>query len=327
MFYGNEIVETIRQANPIADVVGQYIQLKNNKGICPFHDDKRPSFSVHPQKGIAKCFACMSHAVDVFGFIMKIQNVSFVEAVRILADRKGIKLPDFTEEDKQALEEQKRREQILAEAVSFYHGKLLPAANLDDGIKYLRLKGISKEMIKQFQLGLARDGELFEHLVEKDFSEEECIGSGVATVRNGKVVDFFNNAVVFPITVMGKVVSLTARMLSKDALSKFMHLRGEISYLYNQDALYGTDEVIICEGPVDTITAVQYGYTAVGVLGAQSFKESYLPKFDGVDKVYACLDNDEGGRLGMKRLDEIFRGNIKIIKLPEGMDLNDYFNR
>lgn len=196
-----------------------------------------------------------------------------------------------------------------------------------DGKGYINLKGISVEMVKQFQLGLACDGGLLKYLVSKGFSEEECIESGVVTVRNGKVEDFFNDAVIFPIMVRGRVMSLTARMLSEHAPSKFMHLRGEISYLYNEDTLYGTDEVLICEGPVDTITAVQYGYVAVGILGAQAFKDNYLPKFKDVKEIYACLDNDEGGRLGMKRLDEIFRGDIKIIKLPEGMDLNDYFNQ
>ena len=326
MFYGNDVLEAVRQANPIEDVVGQYIELRNNKGLCPFHDDKKPSFSVHPQKDIARCFACMDKAVDVFGFIMKVENLSFVEAVRFLADRKAIKLPDFTEEDKQIVEKQKEREQILAETVDFYHRKLMSAMD-SGGVEYLRLKGLSQDMMKQFQLGLACNGGLIGHLLNKGFNEGECIETGVVTVRNGKVEDFFISAVVFPIVVRSRVVSLTGRILSEDAPNKFMHLRGEISYLFNEDALYGADEVIICEGPVDTITAVQYGYTAVGVLGAQAFKESYLPKFNGIDNVYACLDNDEGGWLGVRRLDEIFRGDIKIIKLPEGMDLNDYFNQ
>jgi len=133
MFYSNEIVETVRQANPITDVVGQYIQLKNNKGLCPFHDDKKPSFSVHPHKGIAKCFACMPHAIDVFGFVMLMEKVSFPEAVKILADRSGIDLPDFSEEDRQALEKQKKRERILEEAVLFCHNQLMSVLKLENG--------------------------------------------------------------------------------------------------------------------------------------------------------------------------------------------------
>jgi len=194
------------------------------------------------------------------------------------------------------------------------------------GQDYIKTKGISLEMVQRFKLGLAIKGGLVEHLTGKGFTLEECIESGVITVRNGKVTDFFEHAVIFPIIVRGKVVSLTGRMLSENASSKFMHLKGEISYLFNEDILYETDEVIICEGPVDTITALQYGYAAVGVLGAQSFKESYLSKFRNVSKIYSCLDNDEGGNIGTKRLDEIFHGDIKVIKLPEGMDLNDYLN-
>lgn len=194
------------------------------------------------------------------------------------------------------------------------------------GQDYIKNKDLSPEMLQRFQLGLAGKGGLLEHLMGKGYSIEECIESGVITVRNGKAADFFEHAVIFPIVIRGKVVSLTGRMLSEGLPSKFMHLKGEISYLYNEDVLYGSDEIIICEGPVDTITAVQYGYAAVGVLGAQSFKESYVSKFKNVSNIYACLDNDEGGRLGTKRLDEVFHGNIKVIKLPEGEDLNDYFN-
>jgi DNA primase len=133
MLYGNETVEAVRQANPIEDVVGQYIQLRNNKGLCPFHDDKKPSFSVHPKKGIAKCFACMPHAVDVFGFIMLMEKVSFPEAVKILADRSGVDLPDFSEEDRQVLEKQKKRERILEETANFYHSQLMSVLKLENG--------------------------------------------------------------------------------------------------------------------------------------------------------------------------------------------------
>ena len=195
------------------------------------------------------------------------------------------------------------------------------------GTEYVKLKGISDEMVKKFKIGLATKGGLHEHLLKRGFTEEECIECGVVTIRSGKTKDFFEHAVIFPVIVRGRVVYLTARMLPENASDKFMHLRGEISYLYNEDVLYETDEVIICEGSVDTITAVQHGYSAVGVFGAQSFKESYVQKFRNVSKIYSCLDNDEGGWLGVKRLDEIFRGNIKVIKLPEGMDLNDYFNQ
>lgn len=90
--YSAEIIENIRQANPIEEVVGGYTGLKNKRGLCPWHEDKNPSLHINSEKGIAKCFVCMDKAVDVFGFVMKAENVSFPEAVKILADRKGIKL-------------------------------------------------------------------------------------------------------------------------------------------------------------------------------------------------------------------------------------------
>jgi len=191
---------------------------------------------------------------------------------------------------------------------------------------YLNAKGISGEMCDRFKLGVAIKGGLREHLLNEGFSDEECIESGVATIRNGRVEDFFRNAIIFPIIARGRVVSLTARILDDNVSNKFMHLRGAISWLFNEDILCGADEIIICEGPVDTITAVQHGYKAVGMLGAQAFKKTYLSKFSNVDRVYTCLDNDDAGRRGLKQLGDVFNGNIKVIQLPEGVDLNDYFN-
>jgi len=133
MFYSQELIEEVREANPIEEVVNEYVPLKNSKGICPFHDDHNPSLSISPRKGIAKCFVCMSHAVDVFSWIMMMKKVSFPEAIRILADRKGIKIPDLTDEDKQMLAKQKRKEQILEETVNFYHNQLLSVMELTKG--------------------------------------------------------------------------------------------------------------------------------------------------------------------------------------------------
>ena len=133
MFYDPEVIERIRDANPIEEVVNQYIPLKNNRGLCPFHDDHKPSFKVSPKKQIARCFVCMTHAVDVFGFIMLMEKVSFPEAVKILADRSGVKLPDFSEEDRQALEKQRKRERILEETMHFYHNQLMSVLTLDKG--------------------------------------------------------------------------------------------------------------------------------------------------------------------------------------------------
>ncbi|MDD3662152.1 MAG: CHC2 zinc finger domain-containing protein [Candidatus Dojkabacteria bacterium] len=333
MMYDQDVIERVRAANPIEEVVSQYTPLKNGKGVCPFHDDHDPSFSVSVRKQIGKCFVCMDRAVDVFGFIMMMEKVTFPEAVRILADKKAIKLQELTEEQKKALEKQKRQREILRATAGFYHKQLLEvldshAADDDSAkaIEYIQKKGFDKEVILKFKLGMARREGLCDYLIKEGFSETDGIESGVLSAYQGKVREFYEVAIVFPIMVRGEVVSFTGRMLADDAVSKFKHLKGEISYLYNEDVLRDADEVMLCEGPVDTITAEQYGFTAVGILGSQAFKESYLAKFRNVSEVYSCLDADAAGTEGTKKLNDMFFGDIKVIKLPEGMDLNDYFN-
>lgn len=125
--YSDELVGQVREANRIEDVVSEAgLRLRGNKALCPFHKENKPSFQVYSKTGSFYCFGC-GKGGDVFTFIMMTEGVSFVEAVRILADRKGIEVPEFSEEDKQEAERHKRREQILRETVDFYHHQLITA--------------------------------------------------------------------------------------------------------------------------------------------------------------------------------------------------------
>ena len=125
--FSDELITQVREANRIEDVVSEVgLRLRGNKALCPFHEENKPSFQVYLKTDSFYCFGC-GKGGDVFTFIMMIENVSFVEAVRILANRKGIDLPELSEEDKEEVEKQKRREQILRETVNFYHNQLITA--------------------------------------------------------------------------------------------------------------------------------------------------------------------------------------------------------
>jgi len=128
--FSDGLISQVREANRIEDVVSEAgLRLKGNKALCPFHKESEPSFQVYPKTDSFYCFGC-GKGGDVFTFIMMTEGVSFVEAVRILANRKGIELPEFSEEDKQEAERQKRREQILGETANFYHEQLLRTLEL-----------------------------------------------------------------------------------------------------------------------------------------------------------------------------------------------------
>lgn len=128
--FSDELIAQVREANRIEDVLNESgVKLKGNKALCPFHQENKPSLQVYPKTDSFYCFGC-GKGGDIFTFIMMIESVSFVEAVKILAKRKGIELPEFSEEDKQEVEKQKRREQILSETANFYHSQLLAILEL-----------------------------------------------------------------------------------------------------------------------------------------------------------------------------------------------------
>jgi DNA primase len=315
-----QIIETIKANIDIVEVIGERIELnRHEKALCPFHDEKTPSFSVKPEGQYFHCFGCGAGG-DVIDFVMKFDKVDFIEAIRILASRINLDLTDISPEAVSKMEAMHVIEEILAETANFYQKYLT-----DDVREYLvKQRGFSEETIIQFKLGFARGG-LREHLINKrGFSQDVCQKAGVLKKnKNGIITDFFYKRIVFPNLRRGKVVYMTGRALNHDG-PKYLNIPCEICHLFNEDALMN-DRVVLVEGAPDCLTLVQNGFNAVGLLGASGFKPDYTEKFKSAGVVYICLDGDGPGRKSALEIGEMLADKAIIVEMPEGQDINDLF--
>jgi len=319
---GNEtkvLIEKVREQTDIVQVIGQRIALdRNNKALCPFHEEKTPSFFVNPEGQYFHCFGC-GVGGDVFRFIELYENKPFMEVLSELANQAGIFLSVLTSEVRQRIKEVRTIEDILTETAMFYHQSLIPEV-----ISYLtKERGFTEETISRFQIGYA-NGKLREHLIDKrKFSLDPCLKAGVLKKeKEDGVRDYFYHRVIFPNLKRGMVVHISGR--SPDGQEpKYLNLPGKIRYFYNEDAL-SSKAVYIAEGILDCLSAIQAGYPAVAILGSSNFKPEYLPKFSRCETVYLCLDGDKAGEEGALKIGALIGERARIVRLPEGIDLNDY---
>jgi len=315
-----DLIERVKERVDIVEVIGQRISLdRNHKAHCPFHDDKNPSFSVNPKGQYFHCFGC-GVGGDVIRFLELYEHKSFMDALTELARQAGISLPSITSEDKERIKEDRTIEDILTETARFYHQSLTPEVK-----SYLSEKrGFTEETITRYLVGYANGG-LREHLIDKrKFPLDLCFKAKVLKkTADGEVKDYFHNRIIFPNLRRGRVVHLSGRSFD-DQEPKYLHLPGEMHYLYNEDDL-SSKTVFIAEGIPDCLSAVQAGYPAVAILGASNFKPEYLQKFSRCEAIYLCLDGDAAGENGSLRIGGLIGKRAKIVQLPQGLDLNDYF--
>ncbi|MDP3024363.1 MAG: CHC2 zinc finger domain-containing protein [candidate division Zixibacteria bacterium] len=313
------IIEAVREKSDIVEIIGQHINLdRHNKALCPFHKETKPSFSVNPKGQYFHCFGCGAGG-DVFRFLELYENKPFMEVLAELANQAGIPLTALTSEDRQRITEVRTIEDILTETAKVYHQSITPEVR-----DYLtKERGFTDETISCFQVGYA-NGKLREHLIDRcKFPLHLCLKAGVLKkVEGGGVRDYFYHRVIFPNIKRGRVVHLSGRSLDGQE-PKYLHLPGELRYLFNEDDL-PNKEVFIAEGIPDCISAVQAGYSTVAILGSFSFKPEYQSKFSRCETIYLCLDGDEAGKEGALKIGGLIGERARIIQLPEGVDLNDY---
>lgn len=310
MYYSDELVEEVRQRNDIVDIISGYVNLKkkggNYFGLCPFHNEKSASFSVSPGKQMYYCFGCGAGG-NVFTFIMNYENYTFAEAIKLLADRAGIALPEI-EDSKEAREKENRRKtllQINKEAATYFYYQLrAPQGRV--GLDYLKGRQLSDETMNRFGLGYSNktSNDLCQYLRHKGYPDELIRESGVA-VFNEKygMSDKFWNRVMFPIqNVNHRVIGFGGRVMGE----------GEPKYLNSPETpvfdksrnLYGLnfartarqDNIILCEGYMDVIAMHQAGFTqAVASLGTAftSGQANLLRRY--TENVILSYDSDGAG--------------------------------
>ncbi|KIR01965.1 DNA primase [Lachnospiraceae bacterium TWA4] len=308
MIYPEELIEQIREANDIVTVIGSYITLtkKGSRyfGLCPFHNEKSPSFSVSPDTQLYYCFGCGAGG-NVFTFVMEYENYSFQEAVEFLAERVGIALPK--NEEKGSKQENDRRKQLLEanKLAATYYYYALKSKEGKRAYDYLKNRGLSDETIKSFGLGYSsvHSDDLYHYLKSKGFSDEILVLAGLVRINEKFTGDLFWNRVMFPIMdVNSRVIGFGGRVMG-DGQPKYLNSK-ETPVFDKSRNLYGLYRAkksrksyyLICEGYMDVISLHQAGFTnAVASLGTAftSGHASLLKRY--VSKVILTYDSDNAG--------------------------------
>ena len=348
-----EFIEEVRLANEIIDVISEYISLKprgkNFFGLCPFHNEKTPSFSVDPQKQLYHCFGC-GEGGNVFNFIMAQERLDFIEAVKFLAERKGIALPGSLErtEDEEAKRKRQEFYNINRAAAMFYHKNLLSNEGTH-ALKYLKSRGIASKTIRTFGLGYAPDSwnSTMDYLMNQGFDKDLLIKIGLVVEKGDSTYDRFRNRIMFPIIDhRDRVVGFGGRVMD-DSLPKY--LNSSDSPIFNKSSiLFGLnlakkqrplDHLIIVEGYLDVITLYEYGFhNAVASLGTALTHDQAKLLRRYTRNIYIAYDGDAAGQKATSRGLDILKDagcSIKVIKLPKDMDPDDilrkhgveYFNK
>lgn len=340
MPFPDSFLQELKLRSDITEIASSYVNLKrhgrNMVGLCPFHGEKTPSFTIYTENGSFYCFGCGAGG-DVITFIMKIENLDYVEAVKFLAQRAGMEMPENTYDDSLS----KLRMRIYEanrEAARFFHATLLSQRG-QSGLNYLRGRALSDRTIRHFGLGFADDdwNSLCNHLKNKGFSEYEIYSANLAFKRkNGNgIYDRFVNRVMFPIIdLRGNVIAFGGRIMT-DEKPKYLNTsdtpvfkKSENLFSLNNAKSSGTRTLILCEGYMDVIALNQAGFTnAVATLGTALTNEQAVLMKRYADEVIICYDADGAGQKATARAIEILRNAglpIKILTVPSGKDPDEF---
>ena len=342
MRYSDDIIEEVRSKNDIVDVVSQYVRLtkKGNSyfGLCPFHNEKTPSFSVTPGKQMYYCFGCGAGG-NVFNFIMEYENYTFGEALKHLADRAGVELPkiEYSREVRQKAQEKAELLEINKQAAQYFYYQLRTEKG-QTGLDYLKNRGLSEETMRKFGLGYSdrAGGGLSRYLKAKGYPDDRLRESGLFNVdeRHG-MYDKFWNRVIFPIMdVNNRVIGFGGRVMG-DAKPKYLN-SPETKIFDKSRNLYGLNiarttrkkYLILCEGYMDVISMHQAGFTnAVASLGTAltSGHASLLKRY--TQEVLLLYDSDEAGIRAALRGIPILREagvNSRVVSLKPYKDPDEF---
>lgn len=341
MIYEEQLIEEIRSRNDIVSVISSYVKLKKQGssyfGLCPFHNEKSPSFSVSPQKQMYYCFGC-GEGGNVITFVMKYENYTFVEALKFLADRVGITLPE-QEDNGEGRRKNELRLQLLAvqqDAAKYYH-YLLKHDREQLGYRYLKKRELTEETILRFGLGFSGkgSGELYRYLKQKGYQDAALKESGLFTFDEKGVKDKFWNRVMFPIMdVNNRVIGFGGRVLG-DAKPKYLN-SPETKLFDKSRNLYGLNYarsarkkyMILCEGYMDVIALHQAGFTnAVAALGTSftSGHASLLKRY--TNEVLCTFDSDAAGVKAALRAIPILKGaglSVRVIHMDPYKDPDEF---
>lgn len=338
--YSNEIIEEVRQSNDIVDIISQYVHLKrsgrNYFGLCPFHNEKSPSFSVSPDKQIFHCFGC-GVGGNVFTFLTKIEGINFVEAVQMLAERANMVLPTLENNADSAREELKAKVFKVNEfAAEYYHQHLYqPDAKLAQ--EYVKKRKLSNNTLKAFRIGFSgKFDELYQELKKQGFGEREILESGLVNKNDkGQFIDRYRNRLMFPICdARGRVIAFGGRVLD-DSKPKYINSPENIVYSKGRN-LFGLNvakkgdlkKILIVEGYMDVISLHQRGITnVVAPLGTALTEQQGWLLRKNAEQIILSFDSDEAGLKAKLRAMDILQNmgcDIRVLQMEGAKDPDEY---
>ncbi|MEI3606837.1 DNA primase [Pseudogracilibacillus sp. SE30717A] len=340
-----DVIESIRGENDIVEVIEEYVQLKkqgrNYFGLCPFHSENSPSFSVTKEKQIFHCFGC-GKGGNVITFLMEMETFTFIEAIQFLANRAGIQLPE-TRSNKTSLSDEDQ--QLLSAydwLTKYYHHLLKYADDGKLGLEYFQNRGLNENTMDEFQLGIAPLNSEFtvQFLEKKGFHPQLLVKAGLLSPReNNEFVDPFRGRIMFPIkNHLGKTVGFGARAL-QDQTPKYLNSpehalfhKGSILYNFNlaKNHIRKQNEVILFEGYMDVITAYQAGIkNVVATLGTSLTEHQARLLKRYVDTIIICYDADEAGVNASYQAATLLKNigcEVKVAEVKNNMDPDEYIS-
>ena len=339
-----EIIEQVAAANDIVEVIGGYFPLRRMggtfKALCPFHQERTPSFNVNPHRQIFKCFGCGAGG-SVFRFVMDYEHIEFITAVRKLAERANIKIPEaeMSGEDLMRADLRRRLLAMHADAAEFFHTQLMRGNSADAAREYMKKRGLSAEVAKSWKIGFAPDSwdGLLGQMRAQGYQDEELTASGLFSKGEdgGRIYDRFRGRVMFPIcNDTGEVIAFSGRVLSAEqspakyvnSEATILFTKGNVLFGLNKSkrALIDKKQAIVCEGQVDLITAFEAGVQNVIAPQGTAFTDRQariLKRY--VEEVVLCFDSDAAGEKAAERsLQQLLAEGlqVRVVGMPPGED-------
>lgn len=338
--YSEELIEEVRQSNDIVDVISQYMHLKrsgrNYFGLCPFHNEKSPSFAVSPDKQIFHCFGCGAGG-NAISFVMKIEGCSFIEAVQMLADRANIQLPTLENSADGMKEVLKAKVYKVNEfAADFYH-KNLYTPNAKIAQEYVKKRALTNDTLEAYQIGFSgKFDELYTALKKHGFADQEILESGLVNRNdNGRYIDRYRNRLMFPICdIRGRVIAFGGRVLD-DSKPKYINSPENVVYskgrhLFGLNVAKKVDlkRILIVEGYMDVISLHQRGIkNVVAPLGTALTQQQGFLLRKNAEQVILSFDSDEAGQNAKIRAIDILQNmglDLRVLQMEGAKDPDEY---
>lgn len=340
-----DIINEIKYRNDIETAISQYVNLKrrgkNLVGLCPFHSEKTPSFTVYPENGSFYCFGC-GVGGDVFTFTGLIENLDYIESVKLLAERSGITLPqDGYDDSMQRLK--KRIYDINRDTARFFHAFLMSPGG-KWALDYLTGRGLTLKTIKHFGLGAAPDSwdALIHHLKEKGYTESDMLAANViGKSERGSLYDRFRKRVMFPIiNIRGNIVAFSGRAMPGEDKQGGKYVNTADTPVYKKsENLFGinfaknvcSERVILVEGNMDVISLHQAGFeNTVAPLGTAFTTEQANLLSRYTKEIVLMLDADAAGQKAVRRASELLENtglSVRVVVVPDGKDPDEYIKK